>query len=323
MLNSCKTAAAALATAAILSTQAMAPARADVPESNDPIVIALNNWTSQLVQSYVAGQLLERMGYTVEYIPADSQLLFIAMGEGDITFTMEVWEAGQAKSFQVALDAGGVVDAGNHDTLTREDMWYPSYIEEVCPGLPDWKALNSCAALFASAETSPKGRFVGPPADWVKHFQERMDALGMNFQEVAVGQAATLWAELQAAYDRKEAIVLFNWTPNFIEAKFEGRFVEFPDYEPACHTDPAWGPNPNALYDCGSPKDGWLKKAAWVGMADKWPAAFAFLQRTNFNNAQIATLAALVDIEGLTPEEAATRWIEENEAVWRNWIPES
>ena len=53
----------------------------------------------------------------------------------------------------------------------------------------------------------------------------------MNFQEVPVGQAATLWAELQAAYDRKEPIVLFNWTPNFIEAKFEGQFVEFPTYE--------------------------------------------------------------------------------------------
>ncbi len=137
-------------------------------------------------------------------------------------------KARRPKSFNKAL-AGGAVDLGAHDAVTREDWWYPSYVNEMCPGLPDWKALDACAAKFATAETGAKGRFVGPPADWGKHYSERIQALKMNFQEVPVGQAATLWAELQAAYDRKEPIVLFNWTPNFIEAKFEGEFVEFPD----------------------------------------------------------------------------------------------
>ncbi len=93
----------------------------------------------------------------------------------------------------------------------------------------------------------------------------------MNFQEVPVGQAATLWAELQAAYDRKEPVVIFNWTPNFIEAKFEGQFVEFPTYEPACLTDPKWGSNPDAVYDCGAPAKGYLKKAGSKSFGSKWP----------------------------------------------------
>ena len=107
-------------------------------------------------------------------------------------------------------------------------------MNEMCPGLPDWKALDACAGKLATAETGTKGRFVGPPADWGKHYSERIQALKMNFQEVPVGQAATLWAELQAAYDRKEPVVLFNWTPNFIEAKFEGQFVDSADV-------PYWG----------------------------------------------------------------------------------
>ncbi|HKY95745.1 MAG TPA: glycine betaine ABC transporter substrate-binding protein, partial [Kiloniellales bacterium] len=107
---------------------------------------------------------------------------------------------------------------------------------------------------------------------------------------------------------------------NFIESKFEGRFVEFPEFEPACHSDPAWGVNPEATYDCGSPKDGYLKKAAWKGMSEEWPAAYAFLQRVNFTNPQIAEAAAMVDVEGMAPEEAATKWIENNEAVWQTWV---
>ena len=299
------------------------PASADVPESTDPIRIVQNNWTSQLVLSNVVGQLLQKMGYNVEYKPSDTQLQYQAIANGDMDFQVEVWEGSQWESFRAALDTGNMVEVGTHDAITREEWWYPTYIEEVCPGLPDWKALDACADKFATAETQPKGRFVGPPADWGKHYGERIQALKMNFQEVAVGQAATLWAELQAAYDRKEPVVLFNWTPNFIEAKFEGKFIEFPDYDAACMTDPKWGSNPDAIYDCGAPKKGFLKKGAWTGVQEKWPAAFEFFKRVNFTNPDIAKAAAMVDVDGMTPEEAATKWIAENEATWKKWVPES
>lgn len=315
MMKHLRTSAAALALSAALLT---APAIA-APESSDPIKLITNNWTSQLVLQNVVGQLLQKMGYNVEYTPSDTQLQFTALSNGDMDFQIEVWEGSMVESFDKAL-AAGALDLGSHDAVTREDWWYPSYVKEVCPGLPDWKALDACAEKFAIAETKPQGRFVGPPADWGKHYSERIQALKMNFQEVPVGQAATLWAELQSAYDRKEPVVLFNWTPNFIEAKFEGEFVDFPDYDPACMTDPAWGINPDAVYDCGAPKAGYLKKAGSKQLADKWPKAYEMLQKVNFSNPQIAAAAAMVDVEGMTPEDAAKKWIAENEATWKAWI---
>ena len=296
------------------------PAFGAVPESNEPIKIVMNNWTSQNVLATVTGMLLEKMGYTVEYVPSDTQLQYQAIAAGDMHFQVEVWEGSQATAFEAAL-AAGAIDMGTHDAITREEWWYPLYVKDVCPGLPDYKALDACADKFATAETSPKGRFVGPPADWGKHYSERIQALGMNYQEMAVGQAATLWAELQAAYDRKEPIVLFNWTPNFIEAKFEGEFVEFPDYEPACLTDPKWGSNPDAVFDCGAPKSGYLKKAGWKGLPDTWPAAAQMLSKMNFSNAQIAAAADMVDSQGMSVDEAAAKWVADNEAVWKTWMP--
>jgi glycine betaine/proline transport system substrate-binding protein len=65
-----------------------------------------------------------------------------------------------------------------------------------------------------------------------------------------------LWAELDPAVARKEPIVLFNWTPNFIEAKYPGFFIEFPDFAAECLTDLKWGSNPYAVYDCGAPRNG-------------------------------------------------------------------
>jgi len=294
------------------------PANA-APESTDPIKIVTNNWTSQVVLSNVIGQLLQQMGYNVEYKPSDSQLQFTAIANNDMDFQVEVWEGSMAESFSKSL-AAGAVDYGAHDAVTREDWWYPAYVKEVCPGLPDWKALDACAKKFATAETGDKGRFVGPPADWGKHYSERIQALGMQFQEVPVGQAATLWAELQAAYDRKEPIVLFNWTPNFIEAKFQGEFVDFPKYDKACLTDPKWGANPDAVYDCGAPASGYLKKAGSKELAEKWPKAAEFLKKVNFTNAEIAQAAMMVDVDGMTPEDAARKWIADNEKVWKVWV---
>lgn len=311
------TSAAALSVAAGLLFSV--PAHAAMPESSDPIKIVTNNWTSQLVLSNVVGQLLQKMGYNVEYTPSDTQLQYTAIANGDMDFQIEVWEGSQAEPFEKAI-AAGAVDLGAHEAVTREDWWYPTYLNEKCPGLPDWKALDKCAELFATAETKPKGRFVGPPADWGKHYSERIGALKMNFQEVPVGQAATLWAELQAAYDRQEPIVLFNWTPNFIEAKFEGQFVEFPEYDPACMSDPKWGMNADAVYDCGAPKAGYLKKAGSKALPEKWPAAAEFLKKVNFTNPQIAAAAAMVDVEGMTPEDAAKKWVADNESTWQAWM---
>ena len=48
------------------------PSLAAVPESDDPIIIVQNNWTSQNVLSFVVGKVLEDMGYAVEYTPSDS-----------------------------------------------------------------------------------------------------------------------------------------------------------------------------------------------------------------------------------------------------------
>ena len=288
-------------------------------DSKDPIKIVTNNWTSQLVLSNVVGQILEAQGNAVEYKSSDTQLQFTAIASGDMDFQVEVWEGSMAESFGKSL-AGGAVDFGAHNAATREDWWYPSYMNEMCPGLPDWKALDACAAKLATAETGTKGRFVGPPADWGKHYSERIQALKMNFQEVPVGQAATLWAELQAAYDRKEPVVIFNWTPNFIEAKFEGQFVEFPTYEPGCFSDPKWGSNPDAIYDCGAPAKGYLKKVGSKQLEEKWPKAAAILKKVNFSNPQIAAAAAMVDVDGMTPEDAAKKWIAENEATWKAWV---
>ena len=135
---------------------------------------------------------------------------------------MKSGEGAHAGPFEKAVAEGCAIDAATHDAETREEWWYPKYAEEACPGLPDWQALNACADKFATPETAPKGRFVAGPIGWAKHDKERVEALGMNFEVVNVDSAGAIWAELASASESNAPIVLFNWTPNFIEAGLRG-----------------------------------------------------------------------------------------------------
>ena len=286
--------------------------------SKDPIIIPTHDWSSQIVMSHVAGQLFEKIGCTVKYTTIDSYSVYEAVRIGEVTIELEVWEGYFATSFNEALDKGGILDAGTHDAVTREDWWLPNFVIEMCPGLPDWEALNKCSDMFARPDSNGKGVYVDGPLEWL-HDTKRIEALGMNFVTENVGPGA-LWTELEAAYKNKKAIVVFNWSPNFTDTFYGGQFVEFPIFHEKCKTDASWGINPNMTNDCGSPTEGYLKKAAWHKMPTKWTAAYEVLKRINFDTNMIGTMAMYVNVDKMKHADAAKRWIKENKEIWEPWL---
>ena len=308
----------AATTAAPAATEAPAPAAA--ADSSDAIKLPIHNWSSQIAGVYAIGAILEATGNSVEYISADSTLVYTSMCEGDMDLVHEVWEGAFGVAFMEQVDAGCVIDAATHDAKTREDWWYPSYVEDVCPGLPDWEALNDCASLFATPDSGGKGRFLGGPVDWLKGDQERVEGLEMDFIVENAGTAGALWAALDAARANQEPVVIFNWTPNFVEAMYEGSFIEFPEFADECRTDASWGLNPETTHDCGNPKNGYLKLGVWSGFPDKWPNAYKVVQKMNLTNLDVAQLAMYVDIDGMEPEDAAALWLADNADRVNAWV---
>ena len=295
-------------------------AGSEIAKESDAIRIPLHDWSSQLVSAEVVGGILTEAGFSVEYVPIDSQAVYQAMCDGDIDLVQEVWEPAFGVAFQEQLDKGCVLDWATHDAVTREDWWYPIYVEQQCPGLPHWEALNACASMFATEETGDKGRYLAGLSDWEYGDAERVEALGMDFEVVHVTSAAHLWIELDAAWTDQTPIVLLNWTPNFVEAVYDGKFVEFPAFEDACRTDPEWGMDPDLTHDCGSPADGYLKTGVSARFPGEWPAAAVIVKRMNFTNAMLAEMAAAVDVNGKTAAIAAQDWLAAYEDLWRSWI---
>jgi len=287
------------------------------PESNEPIRIITNNWSSQIVLANVLGEIYSQHGYEIEYVELTSLDQWGRLHRGHEHVQVEVWEGTMKEDFERVSKYGNILDAGNHDAKTREDWWYPSYVEKTCPGLPDWHALKKCADQFARPGSLGSGQYVAGP--WEKPDAARIRALDLNFIAVPVEKGDELWVELDKAYKKQVPIVLFNWSPNWIESRYEGKFIEFPKHEAPCETDPKWGINKSKTHDCGNPKNGWLKKVAWKGMEDRWPCALRILRDMNLNNTMISEVAALVDADGKSHHEAALIWLQNNKSIWKNW----
>jgi len=314
-----KTLARLLASAACAAVM-LGSAQAATPESNDTIRLMYGNWSSINIQAQIAGQILQKLGYTVEYIPVDDSARYPAFENGDLTFAMETWATTQKANLEASIATGKVLDMGSLDAQAKEEWWYPIYMKEQCPGLPNWEALKDpkCAEAFSAPETAPKGRYLAGPVDWGGHDVERVEALGLPFEVVNAGTDAGMFAELQSAYERKAPIMLWVYSPHWAPSKFEGEWVQFPEYEDACYNDPAWGVNPDKAYDCGKPY-GWIKKMAWAEGEKKWPCAYQVVRNYQMDAKTLGALVGEVDLNARPVEEVAKAWIDANETTWKGW----
>jgi glycine betaine/proline transport system substrate-binding protein len=302
----------------VVAAMAATSATADV-ESNDPIRLTLHDWSGQLINTKIMGSILQEAGYNVEYVQADYIAQFAGLKTGDLHLAMEIWETTGREALDEATGSGKVVNVGETGLMAIEEWWYPSYMKEQCPGLPNWEALKDCADVFATAETAPLGRYVGGPVTWGGFDEERIEALELEFEVVHAGTDAALFAELESAYQRKAPVMLWVYVPHWAPAKYDGEFVEFPAFTPECYADPSVGINPDLAYDCGKPR-GPIWKAAWAGMEDKWPGAFDIVEKYNVNNEEMSAMVGQADLESVDIDAVVAQWMTANKDRWSGWV---
>ena len=303
----------------ILAASLLVASPALAQESADPIKLTLHDWSGQLITTTLMGEVLKEAGYNIEYVQADYIAQFAGLKTGDLHVAMEIWETTGREAMDEAFATGNVVNLGETGLNAIEEWWFPAYMKEDCPGLPNWEALKDCSEAFATPETAPMGRYLGGPVTWGGFDEERVEALELDFEVVHAGTDAALFAELESAYQRKAPIMLWVYAPHWAPAKYEGEFVEFPPYSAECYADPSVGVNPDAAYDCGKPR-GPIWKVSWAGLGGKWPGAETAIKNFNLSNADYGAMVAEVDLQGKTVEETVAAWMAANKDTWMGWI---
>lgn len=304
-----------LTTTAFLLAMAGGAYAAPMGAVDEPIKLAINEWTGQHVTTHVAGEMLKAAGYKVEYVTAGMMNQFQALADGDIDATLEIWSSNVSDEYAKKIGEGTVVEIGDLGLNAKEGIAYPAHVAEVCPGLPAWEALKDCAMQFATAETIPMGRLVDYPADWGTPGADRMTGLDLPFKAVPAGSEGALIAELRASTEKKSPLLITFWQPHWAMSAYDVKFVDLPVGNEACFTDPAWGPNPNAINDCDFAPSR-IFKAAWSGMADKWPAAAEILAGYQLSVEDQQPMMGAIDVDGGSVEEVVGTWMAANKDKW-------
>ena len=289
---------------------------AELGAVDEPIKLAINEWTGQHISTHVAGEMLKAAGYQVEYVTAGYMNMYQAMSDGELHAAVEIWSSNVSDDYAKKVEGGGVVELGDLGLDAKEGIAYPAHVAELCPGLPAWEALKDCAGTFATAETLPAGRLVDYPADWGTPGADRMTGLDLPFKAVPAGSEGALIAELRASTERESPLLITFWQPHWAMSAYDVQFVDLPVGNEECFNDPAWGPNPNAVNDCDFAPSR-IFKAGWAGIEDKWPAAFEILTSYTLSVEDQQPMMGAVDVDGGSVEAVVADWMAGTEATWK------
>ncbi len=297
----------------LVSSPALA---ADMGAVDEPIKLAINEWTGQHISTHVAGEMLKAAGYKVDYVTAGYMNMYQAMADGEIHAALEIWTSNVSEDYAKKVAAGGVVELGDLGLDAKEGIAYPAHVADLCPGLPKWEALKDCAMAFATAETIPQGRLVDYPADWGTPGADRMTGLELPFRAVPAGSEGALITELRASTEKKSPLLITFWQPHWAMSAYDVQFVDLPVGNDACFNDPSWGPNPNATHDCDFAPSR-IFKAGWSGLEGKWPAAFEILSNYQLSVEDQQPMMGAVDVDGGSVEDVVAAWMAANEGSWK------
>lgn len=299
---------------------AMVAGAADAADTNQPISIATIDSSDADFIAHVYGGLLQRFGFNVEYLRIDYTAMIPALETGDLDVSTSIWDTTTWSSVANAMADHTAVVYGSTGVAVKEGWWYPKYLEEFCPGLPDYTALQApdCVAALTTAETAPRGRFIDAPADWETDSAKRMEALNLDYEVINSGSTVTMIASLRAAVDRREPIFGFGTLPHWYFAGTPGDFVQMPPNGAACYEDPAAGPNPDATFDCGF-SVGFIWKMANNDFAGKSPEAARLLQLLQLDANDVAIATGKIENEGVPIEQVAGEWLDAYQATWSSW----
>ena len=279
---------------------------------------AVNDWTGGAVMCEIVHQIVENeMDFKIKRIvmpsgPGRDE----AIRAGDLDYGCELWPSYSKSNTDYVKEFGGdgsIIKLGDSGVVGVSSYYVPRYLVEgddaKAPNLKSWENMNEYADLFKTLESGDKGRLLGcPAASWQCEDAKRMELLELNYAAVELGSEAAHWAEMQAAYKRKEAFIAYAWEPHWIHAALDLVKVELPE-----HSDEQW------------PATGWATDVTYnyanPEFVEKNPEVAEFISNFSLSNEEQAPLILAIDVDGRDMEEVVEEWLASNEATWKAWLP--
>jgi glycine betaine/proline transport system substrate-binding protein len=288
--------------------------------SGDPIKLAVNPWTGSAVNAAVAKRVIEcNLGTPVQIVEIDENATWVGMDDGSIDAVLEVWPSGHAADKATYIDEKKtVVDLGLLGPKAKIGWYVPKFVVDEHPELATWEGFKdpALAKLFATAESGDLGQFTMGDPSYVTYDEQIIANLKLPLKYVVAGSEAALLTSIDKAIADKKPILLQFWQPHWKQSQVDLVEVKLPEVTQACLDSAA---NADGGYACDYPVDD-LFKAANAGLEAKAPKVFGVLSNLQLTTDQQNEIAAMIDGEGMKADEAAAKWVDANQDVWKPWL---
>jgi ABC-type proline/glycine betaine transport system substrate-binding protein len=277
--------------AAVMAFALVAGCSASSGNSNKKVTLAYVAWDSEIASTYVVKEVLEqKLNYEVELMQVDAGPMWAGISDGSADAMVAAWLPTTHASY-VSKYNGKYEDLGPNLEGTKIGLVVPQYMD-----------VNSIEELTDVVGDTVDHTIIGiePGAGLMMSTEKVMDEYKLRDKwKLLESSSAAMTQQLEKAYANKEPIVVTGWTPHWMFAKMDLKYLA----------------DPKNVYG----GDEQIHTIARKGLKDDQPEAFAFLDQFNWTPDDMAAVMIKIQ-EGETPEAAAKAWVEQNADKVEAWI---
>jgi len=271
-----------------LATGVALTAGAAQAQDKGSVHLAYVEWSSEIASTNVVRAVLEQAGYEVEMTSLSAAAMWQAVASSDADAMVAAWLPTTHADY---LERVGdeVVDLGPNLDGTKLGLVVPAYTE-----------VDSIAELNENAEDF-NGEIVGidPGAGLMRLTEKVIESYDLDL-DLQSGSGATMTAALQSAINNKEDIVVTSWTPHWMFARWDVKYLE----------------DPKNVY--GGPEQ--IHTIARQGLEEEMPGAYAILDAFEWTPEDMGEVMLMNQEEDADPYENAKQWVEENPEQVQEWL---
>ena len=274
-----------IAAAAVVALIGASVAFGRVSDNKGTVNLAYVEWDTEVASTHVVAEVLKEMGYEVKTTPLDNAIMWESVAKGEVD---------------------GMVAAWLPSTHQAQYEQYKDQVENLGPNLegaklgiavPSYMAVDSIADLSDEAGKTITG--IEPGAGVVAAAENTVATYdNLSDWNVATSSSGAMSVALGQAIKNKEDIVITGWSPHWMFAKYDLKYLDDPE---------------GTMGEAES-----INTMVRQGLADDLPEVYEVLDKFNWTQEDMEEVMLAIN-DGTSAEDAAKDWVTnhpEEVAAW-------
>src|SRR5919107_6160710 len=250
------------------------------------------DWDENVAVSTLTKVLLEEeLGYKVELQRSDEAVLrqvYKGVAEGDLDAFQDVWIPNQ-KAYLSEVK----------DEVDHLDPWFEGKTEQGI-AVPYYMDVRSLAKLDHAGTDMING--IEPGSAVMPQLEDKVIP-GYHLQmKLVESSTSSMLSELDKAYERREPIVFFGWSPHWMNTRYDIRYLKDPRDLQGDFNDSAE-----------------ISSIVKANLSEDDPVAYELIKSISLSKEQINQMETDINETG-DPEAGVKAWLENNRSVVQPWV---